>query len=242
MTWRACALGIVLTAIGGARAIADPGAPVRVVRVELFGGAHGDGYSTVDTSGVAFGGLHASVEARLAGRFSAQLDAMAGAFASGAPAYAVAARGYYRDARFLLGASLGQTAIVDERSGQTAMLFAERYEDRALLVSAAIGYERKAAAPDLFVGELMLHMYPSSSTMLLAGFSYAHAEIKQTRADIVMRVEYAPFHVSGTTIAGYAQFGGNLFTRASLGVVLYVDQLSFAMRERTRGVHALRFK
>lgn len=235
-------------AIGGAprerTMVFDDVAPftLRLTRLELFGGARADGYSTVGEDSAAIAGVHASVEVSLARRLAAQLEVLGGAFTSGAVATGLVGRAYYRDRRTAIGVSAGASAVDDRLAGDTYGAFVERYEHPMVLASVGIGYERTRDLADRWYGELFLHIYPTDRLLLLAGASYAEAEIKQTRADVVMHVEYAPFVIGHTTLAGYVQYGGNLLTRASVGVVLYFDRESYAKRERSRGVHGLRFK
>jgi hypothetical protein len=214
---------------------------LRVTRVELFAGARADGYSTIGDDSAAIGGVHASVEARIA-TIAAQVDVLGGVFSGGDAASALAARVYYRDRETAIGASAGAAAIGDRRIGDSYGVFLERYEHPTLLASIGVGYERSRDLADRWFAELFLHLYPTERLLLLAGASYAEAEIKQTRADIVMHVEYAPLAVGNTTLAGYLQYGGNLLTRASAGIVVYFDRQGYAARERSRGVHHLRFK
>lgn len=221
----------------------DPGSDrLRIARLELFAGARADGYSTVTQASAAIAGVHASLEARLAARLAAQLDLLGGAFSDGQPASAAAGRLYYRDARTALGVSIGGAGQGDRLAGASYSGFVERYEDATLLVSVGVGYEHARDTEDRWFGELFLHLYPSERWLVVAGASYAEAAIKQTRADITMHVEYAAWQLGGTTLAGYLQYGGNLLTRASTGLVLYLDTVGYARRERTRGVHGLRFK
>lgn len=215
---------------------------VRLLRMELFLGARADGYSTIEAGGDAFGGVHGAFEVRLGDHLAVQLDGMGGAFSNDRIAYAAAARAYYRDERFAAGLIGGTTAIANQRSGDTIGAFVERYEGPMILARLTIGYEGKSDVDDLWFAEAMVHFYPSDRVLLRGGFSYAKSELKQTRADILMQAEYAPLTLGGATLGGYVQYGGNLFTRGSVGLVMYFDGGSYAHRERTRGVHGLRFK
>ncbi|MDX2088149.1 MAG: hypothetical protein SFX73_09870 [Kofleriaceae bacterium] len=229
---------LVVVALLAGEAAAD----ARMLRTELFFGAHAEGYSTLDEDGDAIGGVHAAAALSLPARLAVQLDVLGASFTNGDPIFAAAGRVYYRDARFALGALGGWTGILDQAHGVTLGGFVERYEGDLLLASVSAGVERKDRGEDLVFGEVMLHLYPARSVLLLTGFSYAQAEIKQTRADIVLHAEWAPWTFGGVTLAGYVQYGGNLLTRGSLGLVLYFDTDSYARRERTRGVYGLRFK
>lgn len=210
-------------------------------RLELFGGAHADGYSTLDGADALFGGLAADGELVLPRGLATQLEVMAGTY-GGDGAGALAARLYHRGVLGTLGVSAGYTDVFDHQTGLSVGLFAERHEARALIVSASLGYEAKDPTEDLYTAELMLHLMPTDHLLIQTGVSYAQARIKQTRADIVIHLEYAGVPIGGATVAGYVQYGGNLFTRGAVGLVVYFDRLDVSTRRRTRGVHGLRFK
>jgi len=57
-----------------------------------------------------------------------------------------------------------------------------------------------------------------------------------------VRVELVAGTWSNAALAIYANYGGNLLTKASAGVTLYFDVLSSAERARQRGVLFSRFR
>jgi Lipid A 3-O-deacylase (PagL) len=218
---------------------------VRLLEVRGYAGLHSAGYSTVDGATQAFYATRASLGASLSLRVKLRLDGLLGQFSSGPAAAASALRAYYQDARFALGASAGHAWLEGGLTSETFALHAERYEHSWLTVASSVGLERKSFGDDLRFAELALRLYPTSSHLISAGFSYAVSSLKQTRADILVRVE----HVFGDTSAKgprlapslYVQWGGNLYTKAAIGLAFTFDGLTPAARERRDGLFAARF-
>lgn len=219
--------------------------PVRLLEVRGYAGLHSSGYSTVDGETQAFYATRASLGASLAPRVKLRLDGLLGQFSSGPAAAASALRAYYQDARFALGASAGYAWLEGGLTSYTLALHAERYEHSWLTVSSSMGLERKSLGDDLRFAELALRLYPSSSLLVSTGFSYAVSSLKQTRADILVRVEhtFGDPGVKGPRLAPslYAQWGGNLYTKAAIGLAFTFDGLTPAARERRDDLSAARF-
>ncbi len=232
---------------GGASAAASGegrssgGAAVRLLEVRAYGGLHSSGYSTLDGGTEAFFATRASVGAQLGVHWRLRLDGLVGQFSSGSATAAGALRAYYRDRRGALGVSAGGAWLEGGITSETFAVHLERYEASWLTATSSLGVERRSFGDDLRFAELMLRAYPSEAWLVAPGFSYAVSSFKQTRADIVLRVERSLGALGGMSPALYAQWGGNLYTKVAVGVAFTFDGLSRRERERRDGLFSARF-
>lgn len=212
-----------------------------LMSTELVAGLHSAGYSTLSGGTQAFYGVQASLGA-LGPPVRLRVDALLGRFSGGTWAAEAAVRAYHQTSRYLLGASYGYTRLEGDLDGHMFSLHGEVYEERWLGVTSSFGLEKRNLDGDLAFGEILLRMYPADRVLLVSGVSYVSADIKQTRADVLMRAEWSPIAVGDFQWAFYGQYGGNLFTRVSLGVIVYCDRLPYVDRERREGLFGARFK
>lgn len=224
---------------------APAGERVRLLEVRGYGGLHSSGYSTLDGGTQGFFATRASLAASLAEHWRLRLDGLVGQFSSGEAAAAGALRAYYRDERVAVGASVGHAWLEGGLTSETFAVHVERYESSWLTATTSIGLERRSFGDELRFAELMLRTYPSQALLIAPGFSYAVSSLKQTRADIVLRVERS-FGGRGGILGGvspalYAQWGGNLYTKAAVGLAFTFDGLSRRERERRDGLFGARF-
>lgn len=209
------------------------------VLVEGFVGAHEPGYSVVGGGDELAAGAAASGALTGLGPLAVQLDLL-GAQLGDVALGVGALRGFWRHRRGSLGASYARYQLEGGLSSDLLAAHAEVYEGDLLRVSLLAGYERVSLGDDRLVGELTLHITPRDDLAIRTGLSYVQAEIKQTRADIITRVEWALPWRGALTPTVYAQYGGNLLTKLSAGLVLYFGDAPLGVRERSRGLHGLR--
>jgi hypothetical protein len=224
------------------KARAQDESSVRLLSLEAFAGAHSAGYSTVGSDTQVLAGAQAGIGLPFAGPIRARSDLMVGHFATGETALVAAGRVYHQEARWLVGASYDYTFITGGIHSQRVALHGEVYEEAWFGVTSSFGVERPNFGDALGFGELFLRFYPMRTLLVWSGVSYAVSDLKQTRADILLHAEYAWELPGNVSLALYAQYGGNLFTKASAGVVLYLDALGYAARERRDGLFGARFR
>lgn len=232
---------VAALALAAPRAARADDTGLALLRVEAFGGAHDAGYSTVGGGTSAFGGGLLSLALPAPGPVGAQADLLVGRFSSGERTWIGAGRAWVRGGDGLLGLGYAHTDVAGIASDQLALL-AERYETPWLSVSATVGREWKSFPEDLYFAELFLHLYPGDRLAIATGVSYAQATIKQTRADVVTRLDWVAWAAPSHGLTLYLQYGGNLLTKASAGLVLTFDGLTPAVRERTRGLWSGRLR
>lgn len=211
-------------------------------KLEAFGGAHATDYSTVRSEHPIVSGVEGSLLASTPTPLRLQLDALAGAFSADAWMWAVAPRIFVPWSTGLVGLSYTLTNLPPTLVGHRLALDTRFDEATWFSVSTCLGYEVLNPGEDLFFGELFVHVFPADRWMITSGFSYAHAKIKQTRADIVVRAEYTAWLGDASAVALYVNYGGNLLTKASLGLTFYFDALPTAERARNRGVFFSRLR
>ena len=115
-------------------------------------------------------------------------------------------------------------------------------EEPWLRVTGGAGLEKKSFGDDLLFWELFLRLYPSERWLASVGVSYAVADVKQTRADLVVRGEWTFLAGRSASAALYGQWGGNLYTKLGGGLVVYLDGRTPAERDRRDGLSNARFK
>jgi len=211
------------------------------IEARSYVGAHAADYSTVGGKTEAFFGERASVGASLSDPLRLRIDGLVGRFSEGTWVGQGAVRPYLRFSRYALGASYGYSRLSGGIYSHMLALHGEVYDAEWLTVTSSFGVEKKSFGDDLGFAELVLRIYPSERWVLAPGASYAVSELKQTRADILLRGEWTFWTSRALSAAAFAQWGGNLYTRASLGVSLYFDGDTPAVRERRAALGAARF-
>lgn len=214
---------------------------VHAIEARSYAGVHTADYSTVGGETQLFVAERASLGATLVGPLRLRGDALLGRFSSDAWLGQGALRAYLRFPRHSLGASYGYARLTGDLSSQMLALHGEVYEADFLTVVGSFGVEKKSFGDDLGFAEILLRIYPSGRWVISPGASYAVSELKQTRADIILRGEYTFLSSRAWSLAAFAQYGGNLYTRATLGVTLYFDGESALERERRDAFCAARF-
>ncbi|MFT3917055.1 MAG: hypothetical protein QM704_24100 [Anaeromyxobacteraceae bacterium] len=217
-------------------------AGLRLVSAEALGGVYRADYSTVGGRTQGFAAAQLSLGVPLPGPLRLRVDALGGRFGQGEWVGSGALRAYAWLGRFVAGASWGHTELQGGIRSDTFALHGEVEEEPWLRVVGSVGLERKSFGDDLRFWELFLRLYPSDRWFASAGVSYAVSQLKQTRADVVLRGEWTAHRGTSTSLAVYAQYGGNLYTKAALGVVLYLDGLPAAGRDRREALAGARFK
>ncbi len=223
----------------GARVHAAP--EVHASEARSYVGVHTAGYSTVGGETQLFAAQRASLGAALAGPLRLRADALLGRFTSDAWLGHGALRAYLRLPGHSVGASYGYARLTGGIFSQTLALHGEVYETDLLTVVGSLGIEKKSLGDDLKFGEILLRIYAGDRWVLSPGASYAVSQLKQTRADILLRGEWTCLSSRALSLAVFAQYGGNLYTRASLGVIVYFDGEGALLRERRDALSAARF-
>lgn len=231
---------LVLAMTGAARA--EPS--VRPIEARAYAGVHTSDYATVNASSGAFVATRASLGATFVespdAAMRARVDGLFGHLSPGDLAGAAALRLYAQTPRFLLGASYGHTRI-GGLEGHLVALHGEVYETSLMTVTSSFGFEKRSFGDDLKFGEVFLRFYVGDRVVLTPGASYAVTAIKQTRADVILRAEWTFLASRTLSLAAYAQYGGNIFTRALAGLTLSFDGLPPVRRERRDGLTMARF-
>lgn len=217
-------------------------AGLRLVSAEALGGLYRADYSTVGGQTRGFGAAQLSLGVPLPGPLRLRVDALGGRFGQGEWVGSGAVRAYAWMGRFVAGASWGHTELQGGIRSDTFALHGEVEEEAWLRVVGSVGVERKSFGDDLRFWELFLRLYPSDRWLASAGVSYAVSDLKQTRADVVLRGEWAAVEGRSSTLACYAQYGGNLYTKVAVGLVLYLDGLPASARDRREALAGARFK
>jgi hypothetical protein len=220
---------------------ASAGPELHPLELRSYGGLHVADYSTVGGGTETFLAERASVGGRLVGPLRLRVDGLFGRFSEGTWVAAGAFRPYVRLASYSLGASYGYTRLRGGIHSHMLALHGEAYEAAWLTVSGSVGRELKSFGDDLGFAELWLRTYPSERWVLAAGASYAVSNLKQTRADILLRGEWTFWSSRALSAAAFAQWGGNLSTRAAVGISLYFDGDGAAVRERRDALATARF-
>jgi hypothetical protein len=233
---RGVALAVLL---GSAHVQAAP--EVHAIEARSYAGVHTADYSTVGGDTQLFVAERASLGATLAGPLRLRADALLGRFSSNAWLGQGALRAYARSSRYSLGASYGYARLTGDLSSQMLAVHGEVYEADFLTVVGSVGVEDKRFGDDLGFAEILLRIYPSERWVLSPGASYAVSDLKQTRADILLRGEWTFLSSQALSLAVFAQYGGNLYTRAALGLTLYFDGDRPVVRERRDAWCAARF-
>lgn len=223
-------------------ASAGMAAPVSTGRVEVFSGYHADDYSTIEQKLPLFSGGQFDVWTGGPTGWGGQLDVMAGRFASTDLVGVAGAQVWRRGASGLVGIGFVHTELEGDIRSEQFRLDGEVYEDDLVDAIAGIGWESKNFGDDIGFAELYLRFHATRSLDWTAGFSYAPSGIKQTRADVLVRADYDLAAWSGKTISVHGEFGGNLFTKASLGLVLRFDESARRESGRTRDRRQFRFR
>jgi hypothetical protein len=214
---------------------------LHAIEARSYLGAHASDYSTVGGKTELFGAERASLGATLFDPLKLRLDGLLGRFSEGTWVGQGALRAYVRLPHHGIGASYGYTRLTGGIFGQMLALHGEAYEADWLTVTSSLGFEKKNFGEDLGFAELVLRLYPSERWVLSPGASYAVSRLKQTRADILLRGEWTFLSSRELSLALFAQYGGNLYTRASFGLTLYFDGDGSAVRERRDALCAARF-
>jgi hypothetical protein len=214
----------------------------RILEVRSYAGFHSQDYSTQgagDTLG--FAGARASLAVGDLGPARLRVDGLVGAFSDGPAAGAGAARVYTAEGRWRFGASAGYGALSGGLHTTTLAGHFEVAEADWLTVTSSAGVQLESFGDDVGFAELILRLYPHRRWMISPGASYAASNLKQTRADILIRGEHAAPLGSAATLGIWAQYGGNLYTRASAGLTLYFDGWTYAERDRRDALYSARF-
>jgi len=214
---------------------------IHPIEARSYAGVHTADYSTLGGKTESFFAERVGVGATLAEPLRLRVDGLLGRFAEGTWVGQGAIRPYLRFSRFSVGASYGYARLSGGIDSQLLALHGEVYEAPWLTVSSSFGLEKKNFGDDLGFAEIFLRLYPSQRWLLSPGASYAVSELKQTRADIVLRGEWSFWSSRALSAAAFAQWGGNSYTRASLGISLYFDGDSAAGRDRRDALSAARF-
>jgi hypothetical protein len=215
---------------------------LKLQKLETFGGIHQSDYSTVSGISTFVYGEQLSLTLPIPEPIGFRFDGLVGRFTEGVWVGEAAGHLYANTSRYLMGISYGRIQL---QGGLRSNLFAMNaaiYEDTLMTVSWNVGYESKNFGDGLYFSELFLRLYVAPRWLLVPGVSYAQSEFKQTRADTMVRGEFLAF--SGAAVSGtvYVQYGGNLFTKASVGFVLYFDNMGFRDRDMKSGPTNARFK
>lgn len=221
---------------------AESAASVSMGRVEIFSGYHAQDYSTIDQELPLFSGGQFDVWAGGSRGWGGQLDLVVGRFATSEFVGLAGAQVWRRGAEGLLGFGFVHTELEGGIRSEQVRLDVEVHEDDLVDVVAGVGWEAKNFGDDLGFGELFLRFHPTDRLELATGFSYAPSGIKQTRADLQLRADYDVAVLDGKTISVHGEVGGNLFTKASLGLVLRFDDLARRESARTRDRRLFRLR
>lgn len=223
--------------VAAAPLAASPG--VRLLEWRAYGGIHTADYSTVDRGTELFSATRVSAGAN-ASFLGLRVDGLLGRLGEVRTGIA-AVRLYGSSERYLLGGSYTYTALTGGLTSHTLSLHGEVRETTWMRVTGTFGWETRRFGDPLLSGELFLRFYLGERWLLVSGVSYAVTDVKQTRADLVVRGEWTFAQVLGGSTAVFAQLGGNLFTRASVGLTLYFDADGYAAREQRDHLYGARF-
>lgn len=235
-------LGALLAAAIGFAGVTESVAGITMGRVEVFSGYHAQDYSTVDQKLPLFSGGQFDVWCGGAEGWGGQLDLMAGRYATSEWVGLAGAQVWRRGAAGLLGFGFVHTELEGGIRSEQIRLDGEVYEDDLVDLVAGVGWESKNFGDDIGFGEIYLRLHPTERLDLVSGFSYAPTGIKQTRADILFRADWDLARWAGKTFSVHGEFGGNLFTKASLGLVVRFDDLARLESARTRNRRLFRFR
>lgn len=216
--------------------------PTHVVKAETSVGYHSPDYSTLDGGAEVFAAETVAVVLPTPDWVGARLDVLGGALSGGTLLGGFNAHLYLNRRWGLAGLSVAQVWLSDDIHTTFFGLTGAVYEDELLSVCLNAGYEDHSFGQDLWFGELFLRLYPGDRWSFTPGVSYVPANLKQTRADILLRLEFIAMRSSDWSLGLYAQYGGNLFTKGSAGLTLYFDGTDMRTRDRTWGPAAPRFK
>jgi hypothetical protein len=214
---------------------------LHAIEARSYAGVHTADYSTVSGETQMFAAERASLGATLLAPLKLRLDGMLGHFSEGSWLGQGALRAYLRLPSHSVGVSYGYARITGGIHSQVLALHGEAYEAEWLTVTSSFGIEKKSFGDDLGFAELFFRIYPSERWVLSPGASYAVSNLKQTRADIVLRGEWTCLSSRALSLALFAQYGGNVYTRASLGITVYFDGESSGSRDRRDALSGARF-
>lgn len=216
--------------------------PLHVVKAETSAGYHSPDYSTVGGAAQLFIGETLAATVPTPASFGARLDAMGGHLSGGTLVGGLNAHVYLNREWGLLGLSVARVWLSEGISTTFVGLTGSVYEDDLMTACLNAGYEDHTFGENLWFGEVLLRLYPAPDWLFSPGVSYAQADVKQTRADILLKLEYAAVRSQAFSLGVYAQYGGNLFTKGSAGFTVYFDPIDFRERDRTWGPPSPRFK
>jgi hypothetical protein len=214
---------------------------LHAIEARSYVGVHTADYSTVSGETQVFAAERASLGATLIAPLHFRLDGLLGRFSEGSWLGQAALRSYLRLPSHSIGVSYGYARLSGGIDSQLLALHGEAYEAEWLTVTSSFGVEKKSFGDDLGFAELFLRIYPSERWLLSPGASYAVSSLKQTRADIVLRAEWTCLTSRALSLALFAQYGGNVYTRASLGISVYFDGESAGNRDRRDALSGARF-
>jgi hypothetical protein len=214
---------------------------VRLLEMRSYAGVHTADYSTIGGGNDSFVAARTSLGFSVYDPLKFRLDGLFGRFGSGTLVGTGALRLYGQTERFAWGTGYQHVRLDSEIYSHVAMLHAEVYEGRMLTVVSSGGYEVKNFGDDIGFAELFLRLYPLPWLTTTVGASYAVSSLKQTRADIILRVEARVLALPNFQVNVFAQYGGNQFTRVQAGLSVYFDNLLHVERERRDGLFFARF-
>lgn len=216
--------------------------PFKLLRAELFAGPSKGDYSVYDISSNMVYGGSLSAGIHLWQYINSQADLLIGKFSGKERIIIGAYRIYYRTDNYLAGISYQHTDIESIKSDMIS-LNGEVYKGNLLSVTGSSGYEFKNFGEDLIFAELFLNIYLKSNLMFSSGVSYAVAEIKQTRADIILKAEYIPVSFNNFSPVLFLEYGGNYLTKLAAGFKFYFgEKKSLKQQHDTRGFYSARFR
>jgi len=216
------------------------GGPIGLERTEAMAGLHAADYSTVG-AGVAgaWAGQATFVERR--GAWTGQVDLAAGRLARGWVGLA-GGQLSLRDGAGATGLGWVRTQLEDGIHSDAVRIDRDVWSDSEVVVALDAGREFKSFGDDLWFLECMVAFFPGDRSQVVAGFSYAPTRIKQTRADLQLRLEHDVLRGRDASTSVYVQWGGNVLARLAGGVVVHWNPLSPRARHLDGARSLFRFK
>lgn len=214
--------------------------PIGLERIDAMTGAHEADYSTLGASHVGVSTGQATFAQRR-GPWGGQLDLAAGRIGTAWVALA-GAQVSMRDAAGATGLGWVRTQLEDGIHSDAVRIDRDVWSDSEVVVALDVGREFKSFGDDLWFLECAIALFPGEHAQVVAGFSYAPTNIKQTRADLLLRLEYDILRGENTSTSIYGQWGGNVLARLAGGVVVHWNTLLPRARHVEGARSLFRFK
>lgn len=214
--------------------------PVGLERTEAMVGLHAADYSTVGAGAAGVWTGQASFVGRH-GPWCSQVDLASGRVAESWIGLA-GAQVSLRDGAGATGVGWVRTQLEDGIHSDAIRLQRDVWSDSEVVVALDAGREFKSFGEDLWFLECMIAFFPGDRSQVVAGFSYAPTRIKQTRADLQLRLEHDVLRLHDASASVYAQWGGNVLARLAGGVVVHWNALSPCARHLDGARSLFRFK